>query len=254
MTADFVPAQIVAVLCVYALGGAVKGLLGFGLPLTTVAVLPLIVPIEVALVINACMLPFINVVQFVRPGRMRETLRRSGYVVVGVVAGVPLGAVFVTSVDDRVLLLALGVFVVAFTAIIALNPSLGVEPARDHRRLDAGVGLLAGAVGALTTVNGPIFVMYLVGLKVDRALFVSTLGLLFIVSGVMFTGSFWAAGMVDGARFALALACVPAALVGMVVGDRLGGRLPAKKFRLLVLAALCALGLNLVLQGAAAWT
>ena len=38
----------------------------------------------------------------------------------------------------------------------------------------------------MTTVNGPFFIMYLLGLNIDRREILATLGLLFVVSGACF--------------------------------------------------------------------
>lgn len=240
--------ELFAVLAIFVAGGMIKGAMGFGLPLATMSVLPLVIPVEAALAINAIVLPLTNVTQFLHERRMSETLRRFSPVVVGVVIGVPIGAVFVTFVNDSVLLIALGIFVVAFTGVSLATPRLAVPEGRE-RSIGGVIGVLAGVVGALTTANGPLFVMYLVGLKVERAMFLSAISLFFIVSGVMISASFLAAGLFDMPRFLTALAAFPAALVGMYLGNALARRIPAERFRLAVLMVLCLLGANLVLRG-----
>ncbi|PQO23268.1 hypothetical protein C2I36_08895 [Rhodobacteraceae bacterium WD3A24] len=242
------PSELLAVLAIFVAGGMIKGAMGFGLPLATMSVLPLVIPVEAALAINAIVLPLTNVTQFLHERRMSETLRRFNPVVIGVVIGVPIGAVFVAFVNDSVLLIALGVFVVAFTGVSLVTPRLAVPEGRE-RGIGGVIGVLAGVVGALTTANGPLFVMYLVGLKVEREMFLSAISLFFIVSGVMISASFLAAGLFDMPRFLTALAAFPAALVGMYLGNALARRIPAERFRLAVLMVLCLLGANLVLRG-----
>lgn len=245
------PMDLASLLAIFVGGGMVKGALGFGLPLVTVAVLPLVVPVDFALAINALILPFTNIAQLVQTGEIRKTLLRFRYVIGGVVLGVPLGAALVTSVSEDVLMLALGVFIVVFVALTLFTPHLTVPPGRD-REVAASVGLLAGVLGALTTANGPLFVMHLVALKVDRRMFLSALGLLFIISGALISGAFWIAGLMDLSRLIVAGLCLPAALLGMKIGNGIGTRIPAAKFRALVLAVLCLLAANLVLRGVSA--
>ena len=245
------PAQLLAVLTIFVAGGVVKGAIGFGLPLVTMSVLPLVVPVEAALAINAIILPLTNIKQFLQERRISETLRRFSPVIIGVVIGVPIGAAFVTFVNDAVLLISLGVFVIAFTGVSLVTPRL-VVPQRRERSLGGVIGILAGVLGALTTANGPLFVMYLVGLKVERAVFLSAISLFFIVSGVIISASFFVAGLFDMPRFLTALAAFPAALAGMYLGNALAQRIPAERFRLAVLVVLCLLGANLVLRGISA--
>lgn len=239
------------IIAVFVVGGMVKGALGFGLPLTTVAILPLVVPVELALTINAMLLPFTNLTQFLRARRMRETFVRFRLVMAGVLLGVPVGTLFITVVNDGVLMFALGLFVVLFIAVSVFHPHFAV-PSRREREIGLFTGIVAGVVGALTSANGPVFVMYLVGLKIERSLFVSALGLLFITSGILITSSFLATGVMDVHRFLFLPICLPAALAGMWIGNVIAHRLPTRAFRGLVLGVLCLLGVNLMVHAAIA--
>ncbi|MCQ0988244.1 sulfite exporter TauE/SafE family protein [Jiella marina] len=246
----FDPASLALLVAIFVAGGMVKGALGFGLPLTTMAILPFFVPVDFALAVNALVLPFTNIAQFIQAKRMRETIYRFRLVLLGVAFGVPVGAMLVSRISDSALLIALGVFVLLFVGLTLTRPALAIA-APAERPVGLGVGVAAGIVGALTTANGPLFVMYLVGLKVDRKLFVSTLSLLFIVSGVLISGTFVAAGLIDTTRLAISALCIPASLAGMAAGNAIGDRISADRFRLAVLLFLAFLAVNLILTGAA---
>lgn len=242
------PASAAVIALAFLSGGLVKGALGFGLPLTTMAILPFFVPVDVALAVNVVVLFLTNVAQFAQMGQMRATALRFAPVLAGIVIGVPLGSLLVTGLSDRALLLALGAVVVVFALISWRAPHLAIAPARE-RPLGWVAGLAGGVVGALTTVGGPLFVMYLVGLGLDRRLFLSALSLFFLVSAMLISGAFLVVGLFDAERLALAAIAVPAAVLGMRAGDRLGARVPAARFRALVLAVLGVLGANLVWRG-----
>ena len=242
------PTTLALVLATFLLGGLVKGGLGFGLPLATVSILPLLVPIETALALNAVILPISNITQFVGERAMRETFMRFWPLVLGLVIGIPAGAVFVKYVDDAVLMTALGVFVVLFSLSAAFTPAYRI-PDSVQRRIAVWVGMVIGVIGSLTTASGPVCVMYLVGLNLERGMFRSVLGLLFIVSGVLIVGSFWVLDIITLPRFLLALLCVIPAMAGMWAGNRLAGRMTSAGFRRLVLFGLVVLGANLVYRG-----
>ncbi|HEX2018167.1 MAG TPA: sulfite exporter TauE/SafE family protein [Aurantimonas sp.] len=244
------PGTLVLLAGIFFLGGIVKGALGFGLPLSTMSILPFLIPVEFALAVNALVLPFTNIAQFVQAGRMRETIHRFQPILAGVAVGVPIGAAVVSLVSDKVLLISLGTFVLLFVGLTVAKPALAIA-APAERGLGLGVGLAGGIVGALTAANGPLFVMYLIGLKVDRKLFVSALSLLFIVSGVLISGTFLIAGIIDGERLLVTALVIPASFVGMAAGNALAERIAAEKFRLLVLLVLAVLAVNLILAGAA---
>ncbi len=244
------PIILLAVAAIFLAGGVVKGALGFGLPLVTMSLLPLVIPVEVALAINALATPFNNIEQLRRAAPWRPVLKRFWPVVATTAAGILIGAVFVTSLDERVLILTLGFAVLSFIALNVLKPAIAI---RADRETPYGLltGFAGGIVGALTTANGPVYIMYLVGLKVDRPVFVASLGLFFVVTGVVLSASFLALGLITVPIAFLALLCIPAANLGMRAGFWLADRVSAEKFRIVVLIVLAALGLNLVAQGLA---
>ncbi len=242
------PGAFLAVLGIFVFGGFVKGGLGFGLPLATISLLPLVVPIDMALAINTVVQPVANLGQLWGSGRAGEAIARFWPMVIPLGLGVALGAAFVTSVDPATLTLLLGLFIMAFTVLTLRGLVLPVPPGRE-RSAGLATGFAAGLVGALTAANGPVFVMYLLSLKLQRALFRATLGFLFVVSGAMVAGGFLTVGVLDGPRALVALLCIPSAFLGMWAGTALSNRLAAEAFRRAVLAGLFGLGLNFTLRG-----
>ena len=83
--------QLLLIPCAFIVGGLCKGL-GFGLPFVTVSIVPLFAPLEVALAVNAVVLPVANFLQFTRDGLIRSTLDRHKTVVLGILIGAPIGA------------------------------------------------------------------------------------------------------------------------------------------------------------------
>lgn len=247
------PVVVIGVMLVFLVGGFIKGAVGFGLPLTTMAILPLLVPVPAALAITVLVLLATNVTQFVQMRQMGPTLRRFWPVLGGIFLGVPAGTAFVSGMDDTVLLLSLGVFVVFFTLFNVLVPPFRIQPKAENP-LGWLTGILAGVLGAITTASGPFLVVYLMGLDIERRTFVSALSLFFLLLAILISGAFILVGIMDRERMLLAAFALPTALVGMLAGNWLGERLPAKGFRTAVLIGLCILGLNLVWQGLAAIT
>jgi uncharacterized membrane protein YfcA len=232
----------------FILGGMVKGALGFGLPLTTMALLPFFVPIDAALAVNVVVLFLTNIAQFLQMGQMRETAQRFAPVLWGIVIGVPLGALMITSFSDALLMLALGAVVVVFSGLSLGKVNLQIAPMRE-RSAGWAAGILGGAVGAMTTVGGPLFVMYLLGLQTERREFLSALSLFFILSAALISGAFVLVGVFTLERLVLSGVALPAAIAGMWLGNRMVAQVPAQKFRALVLAVLGCLGLNLIWRG-----
>ncbi|MEL7174375.1 MAG: sulfite exporter TauE/SafE family protein, partial [Pseudomonadota bacterium] len=154
-------------------------------------------------------------------------------------AGLPLGT----------LTLFLGIFVMAFTLFQALSPKVMI-PARVEKPAGVVTGILAGLSGGLTTINGPFFILFLVGRGADRAVLTGALGLFFIITGVMLSVSFAAFGRIQAPEVAAAIACLLPAVVGMALGNKLMALVPQALFRRIVLTALFLAGANITLRAA----
>ena len=239
--------ELATVMLIFVCAGAVKGLLGFGLPMVSMAALPLVIPVEAALAINAVVLPVTNLSQLLGERKVSNTVQRFWPVLAGLIVGVPIGAALLKSVNESTLLFMLGIFVIVFSLITAFSPKFRI-PSSMKIRAGTFTGIIAGAIGALSTVNGPVFVMYLVGIDVQRSMFRSGLALMFLISGLLIAGAFWTLGILDQDRFLLACLCLLPAFIGMWLGNRIGNRVSSQGFRRLVLIALVVLGGNLILR------
>ena len=244
---------LAAVLAGFWLSGVVKGLMGFGQPLVAAALASFLIPVETVLVVNALLMPFTNLAQFLAARMVSETLKKIWPVVAGLAVGTPLGAGFAASANEATLLMLVGGIVAAFSVLSVAVPQFHIS-SRAERPVGMATGIAAGIIGALTTANGPVFVMHLSGLAVSRRLFVSAMGFLFFVSGLMIAAAFSFAGIMSQSRILLALACLPTVVLGMRLGDFLGKRVPEAKFRKIVLVALLLLGLGLMWRGFSATT
>ncbi|MEO1275591.1 MAG: sulfite exporter TauE/SafE family protein [Pseudomonadota bacterium] len=234
---------------VFFIGGVVKGGLGFGLPLVSISLLPLLLPIELALAINALILPGLNAWQARQSGRFKEVLQRFWPLALTLTLMLPVGVWLGAGLQLGTLTLFLGIFVMAFTLFQALSPKVMI-PARLERPAGALTGILAGLSGGLTTINGPFFILFLVGRGADRAVLTGALGLFFIITGVMLSVSFAAFGRIQAPEVAAAIACLVPAVVGMALGNKLMALVPQALFRRIVLTALFLAGANITLRAA----
>jgi uncharacterized protein len=158
--------------------------------------------------------------------QVRVARREVTILVVAAVPGMLLGAWVVTRADRELLQLLVGVFVLAGAAVQAL----GQRPAASEPRapvLEVGGGLAAGALTTSVSVNGPAVVLVLtrLGLRggdLRDSLAAALLGLSLLATPVVLVAS--------GADRALpdswvALACVPALLIGHRFGAAVFRRL-----------------------------
>lgn len=241
--------EAIALALAFLAGGFVKGGVGFAFPLVAIPIATQAVSLELTLAVIAPLMPLLNIAQFANGGRMRETVLRFWPMLAGLLAGAPLGALFFTAVNRDWLILFVGILILVFVAMTLFRPNVRI-PEGAEKRTGAAAGFAAGVIGTLTTTNGPFFVTYLLGLKVERALFLSALGLFFLFSGALITSSFVAIGVLDSKRAVIALCCAAPCALGILAGNWASQRLQSSVFSRIVLCVLFILGLDMIRRGA----
>lgn len=169
--------------------------------------------------------------------------------------GFPVGAVLFRWLGARSGALegALGLVVLGVTgarlwaahASIPTRPELTHEGPQAAGRMIAALGL-AGVVHGAVGVGGPIVVMTLGRLGLDKHVFRATLSALWALLGVALLVSYGVAGVLDAASLHLTLLLAPAMVLGLVAGQLVHARLDPVRFRTAVDALLVAAGVVLV--------
>lgn len=235
-------AQLAALI---ALAYVVYGVTGFGSAITAMPVLVLLVPLRVAV-------PLMLVFDLV--SGLLLGLRNRRHVVVGewrrllpcMLAGMALGVVALVRAPERLLLLLLGAFILAFAAwsLLARPPA---------RPLAAGWALPFGAVGGVFTAlfgtGGPFYTIYLTRRLDDKLALRATISVVLLSSAIARLVLFSGAGLYAQPGLPLlAAVLLPFALGGLYLGNRLHLRLPAQRIRQAVWVVLIAGGASLVLR------
>jgi uncharacterized membrane protein YfcA len=225
----------------FVIGGMVKGATGFGLPLVTVSLTPLIAPVDLALALNTLVIPITNVVQIWMAGNVWSNLKVCAPVIFGLCVTVLAGAWLVASISPTLLGMMLGVLLIIFTLLSLSAPKFRLSPRQDKPAAIAA-GLLGGAVAAAITAPGPVFAMYLVSKGLDRRDLICAMGICMCSVGLLISGSFALVGLLDGPRAILSAAMAIPGFAGMWLGDRLARHLSVDGFRRVILGALLVLG------------
>ena len=238
--------QMLAAAAVFAVAGLVKGVVGLGLPTVSMALLALFLPTGQAAA--WLLLPSLvtNVLQMRPAGTLGPVLRRLWPMQLGVVIGTlggvgwwgPLGQ----AAGARQLL---GGALVLYALWGLWGRSVAV-PQAHQGWLGAVVGLVTGAITALTGVFVVPAVAYLQALQLPRPALMQAMGLSFTVStlalGAGLGGLAGGSGPLDGVTLGVSVAMLLPALVGMAWGGRLRARLSAAVFKQVLMGSLLALG------------
>lgn len=237
------PLQLLAVGLGVALAYVVFGLAGFGTALVAGPVLAHCVPVATIVPLLAlldCAAAAVNVARDRRAADLSELRRLVPLMAMGSL----VGAAILLRGQPQALLLALGLFAVGY-ALYALS---GFKPAgRFTPRAAVPFGLVGGVFSALFGSGGFLYAVYLNGrldsaerMRVTQSTLIglSTLTrvVLFALAGVYARSETWL----------LALALVPAMLLGTAIGRRITLSLPRAQFLRIVNGVVLCSGLALL--------
>jgi uncharacterized membrane protein YfcA len=231
--------------CAFVLGGIVKGLSGFGLPLFVISITSTFLPIDVALAINVIPPFLLNFWQMGGKAGVAGTVRRYSPVLVGLPVGILVGAGFAAALDADWLVGAVG----AVTLLFCISQFTGWRLHLAEAQVSgAGLltGLASGFLGSLTTITGPPLVMYLLAARAEPEAFRAALGLFFLVAGSLLAIAFASIGFLSPTLALVGGFMVIPAAAGMWLGQRLARRIDPGMFRTAVLVLLTVLALNLL--------
>ena len=237
-------------IAVFLAAGAVKGIVGLGLPTLAMALLALRMPPAQAAALLVLPSLVTNVWQM-RPWRTLLALaRRLAPMQAGVVAGTLLGAWWLGAPSGAWAVVALGLALIAYGGWGLIGAKLPQASPRAQAVAGPVIGVLTGLVTAATGVFVLPAVPYLQALGMARDDLVQAMGLSFTVSTLALAAGLAVNHQYPASSAAGSVALVLPALIGMQAGQWLRQRLSPARFRVCFMAALIGLGTWMVLRAA----
>ncbi len=239
--------QTLLVLAGALLGGFVLGLTGFGNGPTAYGLWLHFLTPQVSAPLAAIGSVVGHVVMF-RGFRQAMSRDRILPLVVGGLAGVPIGVWLLTIIDAEAFRLIGGLLLTAY-ALASLAGGHRIRVAGETPKRDAIAGFLGGICGGLASLSGPIVTIWS-GLKnwspdEQRAAYQPYN---FVILSAAFVG-FGSAGLLTWELAYTAAWTLPATLLGVVCGKACYGYVDANLFRRIVLILLTLSGFALIVRG-----
>lgn len=237
----FEPIPIVITALIFLLAGFVKGVIGLGLPTVSMGLLSVILapPQAASLLIVPSFIT--NVWQLAAGPRFGALARRLWPMMAGVVVGTLAGAGFMQGEAAGQASIALGVALMAY-ALVGLAAVRFSVPPRAERWLAPIVGAATGLVTAATGVFVIPAVPYIGALGLAKDDLIQALGLSFTVSTVALAVSLAESGAIEAWTAGASLLALVPALLGMIIGGWVRGRVSEMVFRRCLFLGLLALG------------
>ncbi len=233
-------------------GGLVKGALGIGTPLVPVPLMSLVLPPQLAVAMMAMPVVVANLVQVSEAGHPGYTIRRFWPAFVFLLLGTWIGVKILSVIDERWLLGIVGVMVIGFGMLQGSRQRFRI-PRKTEKVAGAGFGFASGMIGGLSSMFGPMLVIFLVsipGLTRDR--FVGSISFLYVTAVVPWTINLFLYGILNASNVIWSACAVIPVTLGLFLGKRLRHRISERRFRQLVIMVLIFSGLTMLwrsLQG-----
>ncbi len=226
-------------------GGLVKGVTGIGLPLVAMPILASFIPIPKAIALLSLSSIATSLLQGMHGGHFMRASRRLWPLFAGITAGVFASAWTLVVIDLELLYLLLGAVVVVFACVFQRRIVFDVAP-RAEPWVAPVAGIVAGLIGGVSMLFGPIYAMYLSGLRLTKDFFVVGVSLANLVSTLALVAAL-AGYRLIGSEDLLAsvLAMIPA-FAGVLLGQKLRRHINEDAFRKALAVVLFLIGLNLI--------
>jgi len=242
------PALTLLVVITFLLAGAVKGVIGLGLPTIAMGLLGLAMPPAQAAALLIVPSTLTNLWQLAAGGHLPALLRRLGPMLAMIFAGTLLGSAWLGINSGPWAVHALGAALVIYALYGLAGPALRVAPEREGW-LGPACGLVTGVVTAATGVFVMPAVPYLQSLGLSRDEMIQALGLSFTVSTLALAVGLAGQDALGGQALGASLLMLAPALLGMLAGQWLRQRISAALFKRCFFIGLAALGGHLLING-----
>jgi uncharacterized protein len=229
-------------------GGAVKGVVGLGLPLVTMPLLTLAFPLKEGVAMLVIPMVATNLVQAFQGGLFPATLRRFWALLLLLLVSVAAAVKLLQILPQELLYLIIGTALIVLPVIAHLKPSLHIPPARE-RWLNPALGIISGLMGGISSFYGPPLMLYLVWLRLPKDVFVAAVSLMYFVGAAGLTAGLVIFGVAQPANLAASTAGVLPCFAGLWIGQRLRVRLDEKLFARILLFVYLATGITFLAKG-----
>ncbi|MDD2060271.1 sulfite exporter TauE/SafE family protein [Pseudomonas sp. GD03860] len=245
---DIGPALSLLVVLTFLLAGAVKGVIGLGLPTIAMGLLGLAMPPAQAAALLIVPSTLTNFWQLADGGHLLALLRRLWPMLLMIFAGTLLGSVWLGIDSGPWAAHALGGALLVYALYGLCGPGLRLAAGREAW-LGPVCGLITGVVTAATGVFVIPAVPYLQSLGLSRDEMVQALGLSFTVSTLALAIGLAGQNALGAETLGASLLVLAPALLGMLGGQWLRQRISAALFKRCFFTGLAVLGAHLLLNG-----
>ncbi|MDP1536201.1 MAG: sulfite exporter TauE/SafE family protein [Burkholderiales bacterium] len=238
--------QLAWIAAVFFFAFVVRGMSGFGAGMIAVPLLAFVIPLQLAVPLCSLLVFVLFVILVIRDRRevvWAELRLLVPPTIVGALAGLWLFAIL----DNRMLVMMLGTFLVLYAGYMLAVSVLGLPQLRCSQRWALPVGFFGSFFDTLFGGGGgTLVVIYINARGIGRAGFRATVAALWFTEMIARIGGYAWAGFYNAQTLLLFVLLLPLMWAGTVVGERLGNRVGSETFARILAVMLLASGVSLL--------
>ena len=238
---------IALVTLTFLVAGFVKGAVGLGIPVVSLAFMaaPLGLKFAMAVIIVPCIV--VNVWQGLVGGRFREIMRRLWVYLAAGCIGTWFGVTILAGTTGDVMLALLGVVLCVYSTVSLMRPQIP-PPGKYEAVASPVIGTFAGLMFGMTGTFIVPGILYLQALGLGRDALVQAMGITFTVITVALAVCFTSTSLFPADIALLSVYAVVPTGIGWLLGWRYRSGISEAQFRKLFFSALVVVGIYMVLQ------
>lgn len=236
---------LLVIAAIFLLAGAVKGVIGLGLPTVSLALLTVAVDLHSAIALMLVPSLVTNLWQALAGGNASAIVRRLWPFLVMASVTIWFGAAALTRVDPLWLSALLGCLLIVYA-----SAGLAKRPFVIGPRHEVWAGVLLGATnGVLTGMTGSFVVPgvpFLQAIGLSRDMLIQAMGILFCISTLILALAMQKNGLLTAELGGISTISLLPAILGMWIGQNMRQKLSESLFRRIFFLSLLILGLYIV--------
>ena len=239
------PSMLATIIGTFLLAGAVKGVMGLGLPTVSLALLTVAIDLPHAMALLLVPSFVSNLWQALVGGRAREILLRIWPFLLMATVTVWLGATALTRVDLHLLSALLGALLVIYSLVSLGGVRFSLSP-RQEIWLGPVIGSANGILNGMTGSFVVPGVLFLQAIGLSRDALIQAMGMLFTASTLALAFALQGNDLLTIELGKWSTVALLPATIGMVLGQRIRQRLSEQLFRRIFFISLLVLGAYII--------
>lgn len=234
------PTTIFIIIFSLCLGGFTKGVISWGFPVISLPILTIVLPPTSALFLLFFPIIFANIreINFKNMSNYNKLIPFS----IGIFSGILIGSYIFHNTKSEIISIAIGITIIIFAFINFKGFKIN-EILVSNKLFGLLYGLFSGVIGGMTTVLGPLMIIYLVSLNFSKERFSQNVSFLVFATLIpLYIMFFIYQKVVINDFLVTSLALIPAMFM-QYIGLKIRDKIPQETFKNLTLIFLTFVGL-----------